>query len=743
MLRAMSQERYMVWCIEVSFLDQPRERKPEAPSVGHYRRGLVPPLAPPELSEDMERELPGLTGLASLERPEIDRTTANAGVTDGQVQSQVLQKGRGLTPARRPHGQRLHPTNVEPHGARRTPPEGVLDKVLRAVKGVGSRALDEAIYAWHRGDQSRCLFSVRTLVYSCQYQYSSRTLYLWMNRVYAYKMSLRKHRADLIPNANNPRLLQRLVRLVASGIRKQRALADVLQIELRTVHYYTQAGEWLGLLATDKEVHLTPRGVEFAFAEARQRPKLYAHAVWSVPLVQALLSGRGDLPDTDVIASFILENEPSMAPRTARRRATSLRGLVEPALRHRPSRARAKSQQLSFGFMNPTDDNEMSPARRPLRGGVDLSAGTDQSPDVYARLLTALLDHGEITTGQLRALLDEMGARDCPLGGYIEMAIRRSDAVRQADRLVATAGAAKRRDFASDGVLTALTDPAYRAYIGALMTPEPTPEGQRERQTMAKKFAAWDLRIFGQPLSEETVAEAIARPLVGRRLESLPVADSPGAPAIVTTAPFLDMVGARGLAIAFPSALVALSDGVSGVNEALTRIRNAPAGVRAPSPVDTRSSVHGGLLSPGETLPRSIPDNLTLRLRLLTHCPAFTLLTAMLLLDRQEAAKLRVIEDEHGPSVLWRKARMGGLLEVLERFSTAQGWMVIRPLSGGLRGTPLVNTGVAAGIVSRVGKRVVLNEQLFLRLQEDPEAHLTYDALLPLEDRLHAWLDQA
>ena len=53
-------------------------------------------------------------------------------------------------------------------------------------------------------------------------------------------MSPRKHRADLIPNANNPRLLQRLVRLVASGIRKQQALADVLQIELRTVHYYTQ-----------------------------------------------------------------------------------------------------------------------------------------------------------------------------------------------------------------------------------------------------------------------------------------------------------------------------------------------------------------------------------------------------------------------------------------------------------------------------------------------------------------------
>ena len=106
-------------------------------------------------------------------------------------------------------------------------------------------------------------------------------------------------------------------------IRKQRALAEVLQIELRTVHYYTQAGEWLGLLATDKEVHLTPRGVDFAFAEARRRPKLYAQAIWSIPLVQALLSGRGDLPTAEVIASFILENEPSMSPRTARRRATA------------------------------------------------------------------------------------------------------------------------------------------------------------------------------------------------------------------------------------------------------------------------------------------------------------------------------------------------------------------------------------------------------------------------------------
>lgn len=556
-------------------------------------------------------------------------------------------------------------------------------------------------------------------------------------------MSPRKHRADLIPNANNPRLLQRLVRLVASGIRKQRALADVLQIELRTVHYYTQAGEWLGLLATDKEVHLTPRGVEYAFAETRRRPKLYAQAIWSIPLVQTLLSGRGDLPTAEVIASFILENEPSMSPRTARRRATALRGLVEPALRHRPSRKESKSQQLSFGFTSLVEDESTDVASPSPQNAVDLSAGTDQNPDVYARLLTALLDNGEITTGQIRALLDKMGARDCPLGGYIETAVRRHDAVRQADRLVATAGAARRRDFATDGVLIALTDPAYRAYLAALMTAEEGPTATRDRKNLGRRYADWDRRIFGEPLNEDTVAEAIARPLVGRRLESLPIAESAGLPPIVTTAPFLEMIDSRGLMVAFPSALRALHGGVTDVNEALVRTRNAPAGVRLPNPVDTRASVHGGLLAPGEALPRSIPDNLTLRLRLLTHCPAFSLLSALLLIDRKQNVKLRVLEDDEGPAIHWGKQRLGTLLDVFDRFSAAQGWTVVRPLAGGLRGIHLIDTGVATGMCSRVGRRVVLNEQLFLRLQEEPEAHLTYDAMLPLEDKFHAWLEDA
>lgn len=549
-------------------------------------------------------------------------------------------------------------------------------------------------------------------------------------------MTPRVHRADLIPNANNPRLLQRLVRLVASGIRKPRALADVLQVELRTVHYYTQAGEWLGLLATDKEVHLTSRGVEYAFAEPRQRTRLYALAVWSVPLVQSLLAGRSELPDADLIASFISEQEPDMAPRTARRRATALRGLIEPAIRHRPTKHTPIGTQMSLRFTpGPVTAGTASSQ------GVDLRAGTEHNPDIYARLLQALLDHGELTTGHIRALLDEMGGRDCPLGGYVEMALRRQDATRAGDRLVVTAGAVQRREVADDGVLTALTDPAYRGYLTLMLTPEASPATRRELDGLARRFASWDLRIFGERLSPETVSEAIARPLVGRQIDGLVIANDTGAPLPATSGPFVRALQTPGLPICFPRTLGNLRGGVETVNEALKRNRTAPAGVRVPGSVDTRTQIHGGLLCPGETLPRSVPDNVTLRLRLLTHTPVVSMLIAMLVLDRKESTDLKIADTESGLQVTWARQHLGHLLEVMERFCQSQDWLVCRPTTGGLIGRDLVDLCADVGLASWVGKRVVLDEQFFVRLQEDAEVRLTYESVEPLEDRLHAWLD--
>ena len=49
------------------------------------------------------------------------------------------------------------------------------------------------------------------------------------------------------------------------------------------------------------------------------------------------------------------------------------------------------------------------------------------------------------------------------------------------------------------------------------------------------------------------------------------------------------------------------------------------------------------------------PGQLTLRLRLLTHCPAFSLLSALLLIDRSKT-KLRVLEDDEVPHSLGQAA---------------------------------------------------------------------------------------
>ena len=50
-------------------------------------------------------------------------------------------------------------------------------------------------------------------------------------------MSARPPRQTLIPNANNVRLLARLVDLVARGVRDNRTLAMLLDCEVRTVNY--------------------------------------------------------------------------------------------------------------------------------------------------------------------------------------------------------------------------------------------------------------------------------------------------------------------------------------------------------------------------------------------------------------------------------------------------------------------------------------------------------------------------
>ena len=102
---------------------------------------------------------------------------------------------------------------------------------------------------------------------------------------------------------------------------------------------------------------------------------------------------------------------------------------------------------------------------------------------------------------------------------------------------------------------------------------------------------------------------------------------------------------------------------------------------------------------------------------------------------------LRLEGGEDGYTVHWSRQVVGPLLEVLEGFSRDQGWIVVRPANGGLQAHALIDVCESLGIVARVRARVVLAEPVFLRLQEDVESRVAYECLLPLEDRLHAWLD--
>ncbi len=136
-----------------------------------------------------------------------------------------------------------------------------------------------------------------------------------------------------------------------------------------------------------------------------------------------------------------------------------------------------------------------------------------------------------------------------------------------------------------------------------------------------------------------------------------------------------------------------------------------------------------------------MPDNITLRLRLLTHTPAVALLTAMLVLDRKESTDLKIAEGKAGLTITWARQPIGELMEAMEQFCQDQGWLVSRPSGGGLLAKDLVDLCADMGIAAWVGKRVVLDEMLFVRLQDDAEARMAYEGVEPLEDRLHAWMD--
>ena len=204
--------------------------------------------------------------------------------------------------------------------------------------------------------------------------------------------------------------------------------------------------------------------------------------------------------------------------------------------------------------------------------------------------------------------------------------------------------------------------------------------------------------------------------------------------------PFLDAWERPGLAICLPPLLNQLQGGVSAVNRLLRKARSG-GGVGLPDIATVPALFHGGILHPGEPLPRSVPDTRSLRLRCLMQAPYLSMMTAMLLLHRQRPALVEILRMKVGWSVRYRRERLGGALEILDDFASARGWLASRRATGGLGSAALLELLEVLGMATIGGRRALLDERFFTRLRAEAEEMEVFERLAPLASQLEAHLE--
>lgn len=543
---------------------------------------------------------------------------------------------------------------------------------------------------------------------------------------------MRQPRHLLVPNANSPDLLVRLLELVSQGRRTTRELAEALEVESRTVGYYTQAGQWLGLLDVDHEPGLTPLGLELVYA-GPERDQVYARAVWANPVVAELLAESDDaLPSVAAVSRKLHELDPDMAESTVRRRATAVRGLIAPAIGTRRVTPLEEARQMALPLGLPA-----APATRQR---LETVGSHERSAEAYRFLLASLLDHGELQLRHVRGLLDRAGADRAPLGGYLEMAVERGDALRIDDVLVATLAATRRPELVESAQGIMLSDRPYRAYLDEVARGSSERAAEVRRGELARRFRRWDRKLFGGPAPED-VEERLASVVLDRPLSAFPLAVAGIEPDPVEPGPFLERWEAGAIRVACPPTLAHLQGGVAAVNRLLREVRMHPENARIPGVADPATRVHGGLLHPGEVPPRAVPDTRSLRSRVLMNVPYVALLTAVLLVHRQRPNRLVLHRSRGRWRLRWDDAPAGPILPFLDAFGLSRGWVVSRRASGGLPDASLFDGLEALGILSVFGHQAVLSEKFFGQLRTAPEESEVHARLLPLAHALEHFLE--
>jgi hypothetical protein len=500
-------------------------------------------------------------------------------------------------------------------------------------------------------------------------------------------------------------------------------------LDLRTIQYYVGAAEWLGLVEPGPDRLLTPVGLEIALGDSPD--EAYARAVWSQPLVASLIGGGRELPQLDDVTLAIARAEPELAPATVRRRASSVRSLMAPALD--PTRRRAPEHlQLDLPLVPrlPAPPQQLTPGR-----------ARDADPDVYRFVLGALLDHGELTLGHLRALLDRSGGAELAIGGYVDLAVQRADAVRSGERILITPGAVARREIAGTTAGIILSHPAYRRWLRDLRD-----AGNSDRQAeiranaAAARFRAWDERLLGKAADPGDLDVDLAKIVLDRSPDSYPLAGEPGPEPAVVVASWLDAWEQPDLVVCLPPTLEVLRGGLSAVNGALAAARQGSREVGLPDASSRPARAHGGLLHPGEALPRTVPDLISLRQRALMNAPYIAVLAALLLIHREQPERFRV-RRRRGAWALQRAAKtLGPLLDVIDTFFLEIGHVPSRRPGAGLSADDLLSGLQAIGIVADLGGVLALDERLFHRLRTEPEQIEIHGLLRPLADALEAHL---
>jgi hypothetical protein len=539
--------------------------------------------------------------------------------------------------------------------------------------------------------------------------------------------------AAATPAANSPQLLLRLLELVARGVRSTRAQHESLGIDPRTVQAYLHAAEWLEMIEGDGT--LTALGLEWVFG-GRLRSQVFARAVWSNPLAAELLvAADGRLPGIDEVANALAREAPDLAAATLRRRASAVRSLLAPALgRARPRPRSQEDRQLSLPLAPAATTSPV--ARLEIGAG-----GREYNPDVYRFLLGTLLEYGELTLGQVRALLDRSGADSLPIGGYVDLALGRGDAVRTQERLVVSPDAVRRRDLAETTTSVMLSDPGYRAYLADAIAAVADRAAEVRRDQTAGRYRAWDRRLFGKIVDPASIVADLDRVLMDRPLASFPIAVRTGFEYRPIHAPFLDVWEEPGLVVAVPQYLAQLQGGLAAANRLLKGVRQA-SDVALPDLSHRPVIAHAGIIHPGEPMPRNIPDSRSLRQRAVMHSPVIAWITALLLLHRQRSDALDVARGRDGWAIRWRGEERGPLLDAFDDFAEATGWISSRRVSRGLRPETLLAVLEALGAASGVGRRMALAERFFQQLGSEPEEAEVHARLRPLAEAIEGWLDR-